>query len=178
MYLGECSVSALYHFIHGYCLALKLHGIESDRLELPDDFHDWVAYRLHYPGSTSGWKNMILAAAGNEAAGLTLFFELLDQHAARKGRIVAQLIGLQKSYQMGSPEGEFVERRYPARISLIAYTDDPGFFVASDEPGVSCPHGPFYPSLDWFLSDTGAQRSQFTVIDPETFEKWAMVGPD
>src|SRR5687767_5898224 len=94
MYLGECSLSALYHTIAGYTLALGVHGIESDTsLRPPDDFNDWVAYRLHYKESTSGWKNMILGVSGNEAAAFNRFFELLDQHATRQSRVIAKLIG-------------------------------------------------------------------------------------
>ena len=120
---------------------------------------------------------MILGVAGDEAAGLDLFFALLDHHAARKGKLVAQLIGCQKLYKAGSPGGEFVERHYPTRISLIAYTDDPGFFVHSDEPGVPWPDHPFC-TLDWFLFWTDAQRLQLTVIDPEAFAKCTKVLPD
>jgi hypothetical protein len=127
LYLGECSVSALYHTIGGYNLALGLHGIENDTsLRLPNDFNDWVAYRLHYKESTSGWKNMILGISQNEAAAFSRFFELLDQHATRKCRVVAKLIGCQKTYTVGSEGLERIER-YPASISLVTYTDDPGF---------------------------------------------------
>src|SRR6185436_20378216 len=87
MYLGECSLSALYHTIGGYALALGRHGIENDTtLRLPDDFNDWVAYRLHFKESTSGWKRMILGASEDEATAFTQFFELLDQHTIRKSR--------------------------------------------------------------------------------------------
>jgi hypothetical protein len=171
MYLGECSLSALYHTIGGYELALGVHGIENDAtLRLPDDFNDWVAYRLHYKESTSGWKRMILGASGNEVTAFTRFFELLDQHAARRSRVVAKVIGLKMTYTIRS-EGHERTERYPTRISLIAYTDDPGFFTISDEPGYSLPMEGFFPSLDWFETFTGIQRSQLTVVNAETFER-------
>jgi hypothetical protein len=173
MYLGECSLTSLYHTIGGYALALGVHEIENDTtLRLPDDFNDWVAYRLHYKESTSGWKRMILGVSGDGAAGFIRFFELLDQHTARKCRVVAKLIGFQKTYAVSSGGHERTER-YPTGISLIAYTDDPGFFAVSDEPGVSLPMGGFFPSLDWFETFTGAHRSQLVVLDAETFERWS-----
>lgn len=178
MYLGLSSVSALFSFIAGYLLALDLHGVKDDKLQLPEDFDDWVAYRLHYRASRRGWRNMVVETAGDQAEGLTLFFELLDQHAARKGKVIAQLIGLEKSYKAGPPDSQFVDGHYPTRISLIAYTDDPGFFVASDEAGVPWPSRPFCPSLECFLDDIGADQSQLTVIDPETFAKCTLRGAD
>jgi hypothetical protein len=173
IYLGERSLSALYHTIGGYALALGVHGIENDTpLRLPNDFNDWVAYRLHYKESTSGWKRMILGASPDEAAAFTRFFELLDEHATRKSRVVAKLMDFQKTYTVGS-EGHERNERYPTRISLIVYTDDPGFFAVSDELGQSFPMHGFYPSLDWFETFTGAHRSQLTVLDTDTFERWS-----
>jgi hypothetical protein len=149
-----------------------MHGIENDTsLRLPNDFNDWVAYRLHYKESTSGWKNMILGVSQNEAAAFSRFFELLDQHATRKSRVVAKLIGYQKTYTVVSEGRERIER-YPSSISLIAYTDDPGFFASSDEPGYSLPTKEFFPSLDWFEISTGVARSELTILDAETFERW------
>ena len=174
MYLGECSLSALYHTIGGYALALGVHGIENDiALRLPHDFHDWVAYRLHYMESTSGWKRMILSACPDEVAAFNRFFELLDQYTARKPKTVATISGLQKTYRSG-PAGRERAGRYPTHISLITYTDDPGFFVISNEPGCDLPAGDsFFPSLDWFETFTGIHRSQLVVVDAETFERWS-----
>jgi hypothetical protein len=173
MYLGECSLSALSGVICGYQMALGVHGIENDTaLRLPADFNDWVAYRLHYKEPTSGWRRMILGASGDEAAAFTRFFELLDEHKARKSRIVAKLVGLQKTYIARSGEHERMER-YPTRISLLAYTDDPGFFAVSEEPGCALPSNGFFPSLDWFEGFTGIGRSQLIVVDAETFERWS-----
>jgi hypothetical protein len=173
MYLGECSLSALYHTINGYALAIGVHAIDNDTtLRLPDDFNDWVAYRLHYKGSTSGWKRMILGASQDEATAFTRFFELLDQYKARKSRVIAKLIGFQKTYTRDS-EGHKRTERYPSRILLIAYTDDPGFFAVSDEPGYSLPMDGFFPSLDWFETFTGAHRSHLTILDTDTFGRWS-----
>ena len=174
LYIGERSLSALRNAIVGYELALGVHEIDHDAtLRLPDDFNDWVAYRLQYKESTSGWKNMILSVCQDELAAFNRFFQLLDEHAARKGRVVARVDGLEKTYT-GGPQGHERTERYPRRISLIAYTDDPGFFVVSDDPAYSLPMGDsFFPSLDWFETFTGVSRSQLTVVDAQTFERWS-----
>lgn len=47
MYLGQRSLSALSQYLQGYWMALSVHGIQC-AFPLPQDFHDWVAYRLHF----------------------------------------------------------------------------------------------------------------------------------
>ena len=172
LFLGESTLSALYHTINGYALALGSHGIKDDfSLRLPADFNDWVAYRLHYKESTSGWKNMILSVCKDDVEAFKRFFELLDQYASRKSRVVAKIIGFEKTFAIGV-EGQQRLERYPDCISLIVYTDDPGFFAVSDEPGRALPMAGFFPSLDWFESFILADRSRLTVLDTDTFERW------
>lgn len=172
LYLGERSLTALSGAFTGYQLALAAHGISDDTtFQLPEDFHDWVAYRLHYKESTSGWKNMILDVTENESDAFSRFFALLDEHSTRAARVVAKLIGLNKHYTIG-PVGHERTERFPASISLVAYTEDPGFFTISDEPGVPLPRQEFFPSLDWFETFMNVDRSQLTVLDTETFERW------
>lgn len=79
MYLGHHSLSALWSFLDGYGFALWSHDIQ-EKPPLPRDFHDWVADRLHFSESTSGWKNMILNRVPDEAAALEYFFKLLDEY--------------------------------------------------------------------------------------------------
>src|SRR4051794_31569707 len=100
MYLGEYSLSALSHFISGYCFALDTHAIlrSSDPVALPRDFHDWTAYRLHFKESTSGCRNTILNHVGSEIDAFDRFFTLLDEYNARSPHLVAKLDGIRKSY--------------------------------------------------------------------------------
>jgi hypothetical protein len=77
LYLGETSLTGLWHFLRGYRMAEGDHGID-DVIQLPTDFLDWVAYRLHYYESTSGWRRMILGRVPNERAALMRFYELLE----------------------------------------------------------------------------------------------------
>ncbi len=174
MYLGERSLTALRSTLAGYELALGLHRIEGDlSMRLPVGFNDWVAYRQHFYEPTSGWKNMILSKSQSEAVAFDRFFELLDQFTDRKSRIVAKLADVRKTYTVSSGGTEQTER-YPANISLVTFTDDPGFFAQSDEPGCSLPGGDFefYPSLKSFEVRMRINRSLLTVVDTETFERW------
>jgi hypothetical protein len=94
LYLGERSVSALWHFLAGYHLGLRGNAQVSVELSpRAKEFHDWVAYRLHFLESTTGWRQMILKRTNDEAAGLNYFFELFDEYRIRQQRIVAKMEG-------------------------------------------------------------------------------------
>jgi hypothetical protein len=167
MYLGEYSLSALSHFISGYCFALDIHAIRrsSDPNALPRDFHDWVAYRLHFKESTSGWCSMILTCAGSEKDAFDRFFSLLDEYHARRPHLVAKLVGIRQSYVRTC--GEITEElQFPTSISLVTYTDDPGFFVLSDTDDEFPVRG-FFPCIDWFETFTDVKRARLTIIDHE-----------
>ena len=47
LYMGESTLTALYHFLGGYETAKYIHQIPLRNI-LPIDFNDWVAYRLHF----------------------------------------------------------------------------------------------------------------------------------
>ncbi len=86
MYLGEgFALTRLQSFIAGYDIALYERGIAEEKQEslFPLPFHfffEFVALRLVYVESTSGWRNMILEQVhGDEEEGLALFFQLWDR---------------------------------------------------------------------------------------------------
>jgi hypothetical protein len=170
LYLGEPSLSALYHFISGYTAALGLHRIKEET-PLPEDFNEWVAYRLHYRESTSGWRNMILGVVHAEDAGVARFFELLDEYVHREPHVVARIVGSQQLYQSGLRGKERMEH-FPD-ISLITYTNDPGFIVIADEPGghFFC-RNTFFPSLHRLQELYGVDLRNLTVLDQATFDRW------
>lgn len=115
---------------------------------------------------------MILERCPDEPVAFTRFFELLDEHAVRRPRVVAQLLGFHKTYTSG-PSGRERMERFPTGLSLVAYTDDPGLFMLSDEPGCPLPRGyEYFPSLDWFQTFMGVHRSQMIVLDAMAFEQW------
>ncbi|MBS1802557.1 MAG: hypothetical protein JST28_04290 [Acidobacteria bacterium] len=171
MFLGERSLSYLYHFIHGY----SMHRDQPLEL-LPADFHEWVAYRLHYLEPTSGYRNMILNRFPNEEEAFNQFFELLDQHRARRATSVAKVRAhpLQPEIFKGMPGTEEQTRVRVAReVSLVVYTDDPGLFVTHDDPGAEYParRVEFRPSLSWLETPYKPVPEYVTVFDKLVFSR-------
>jgi hypothetical protein len=173
MYLGHRSLSALASYLHGYRMALSVYDIQSSTL--PPDIHEWVAYRLHFYESTSGYASMILKCVPEESAALDRFFELLDEHKNRKPRIVAQVGGGKEYTWRTVKDGHPQEPRTGAyaTLNLIAYTDDPGFFVSSDDPRADFPpRDRFFPTLQWFGRRFGISKDDLLILDASTFNRW------
>jgi hypothetical protein len=175
IYIGTGRLTALYNTIIGYELALYEYGkLNETTFVLSHKFHDWVAYRLHYTSTTRGWRDMILESCNqDEDAAFERFFELLDEHANRKPKVVARASGIQKKYRQQREGQEETIERYPTSVSLVTYTDDPGFFVLSDEPGYSVPffETGFCRELTQIERDIGIHRSKMEVFEPEIFER-------
>lgn len=78
MYIGHHSPTHLHSFLSGFSCA---SNYKSSNTEQPnfDDFNDWVAKRLNYYASTSGWAYMIEDQREDKEEALWLFFELLDE---------------------------------------------------------------------------------------------------
>lgn len=174
LYLGENSLTGLWHFLRGYRMAEGDHGID-DVIHLPTDIFDWVAYRLHYYDSTSGWRQMILGRVPDERAALKRFWELLDDHRARKPHVVATIhdcrIGY-RTFKQGRDISEGIQKFMPETMTLIAYTDDPGLFLTSESddqfPGKD---QLFYPKL------RGISLEMITPVDQEAFNRWLVEDP-
>jgi hypothetical protein len=173
--LGERSLSGLWYFLHGFSTALLIHDIRAER-PLPADFHDWVAYRLGFYESTSGYRNMILKRVPDESAALDRFFELLDEHHSRRPRVVARVEGCDQEYkELNIRDGvrEEVAKKFPSNLTLISYTDDLGFFVGADEEGIEFPHkGRFCPTLQSFGLRFGVRKENLRILEPDTFDRW------
>jgi hypothetical protein len=156
---------------------MERHGLSlnADPFLVPPEFHDWVAYRLHYYEPTSGWCNMIHGRTDTEQDAIHRFFELLAEFKTRTPNVVAKLTGCKETYCEQSCEGHseelilgpLIERTFPDSISLVTYTDDPGFFAYSDTSDVF-PFQGYFPDLESFEIKTGADRSLLIVLD----EKW------
>jgi hypothetical protein len=157
MYLGTRSISALSAYLHGFGFAEVVHGIDAPS-QLPMDFHEWVAYRLHYYDSIRGWVNMILEQSPNESAALDKFYELLDEHRVRKARVVATI------QETGS---NWIVKWSPENLALIAYTDDPGVFLTGEGA----------ERLDagkdrlFYSVHSGITKEMMTVVDQEAFDR-------
>jgi hypothetical protein len=169
LYLGEPSLTSLWHYLHGFVNAESVHRIEAVS-QLPDDFHEWVAYRLHYYESTKGWRRMILEQTVDESAALDRFYELLDDHRAREPHVVATIQGHRREYKtrmQGQDPSEAINKLMPEKMILVAYTDDPGLFLTSEVNG-------HFPGKDrLFRPWKGAfKREMITVLDQEAFNRW------
>jgi hypothetical protein len=178
MYLDERSVYGLWCFLAGYSLALSssTQGSVSADL-LPDDFHDWVAYRLGFYEATSGWRRMIEGRVPDQAAVLDCFFQLLDEYYKRKPRVVARVEGVEQKWTELGRDGAWRNESFRGSLSLVSYTDDPGFFIKPDDeqahyPGKFAGRDQFCPTLKSLELYFGAIKEKLTILDRGTFEKW------
>ena|SRR5689334_6106384 len=169
LYLGERSASALWHFLQGYYIGLGGNSPKSAMSPMSKEFHDWVAYRLHFLESTMGWRGMILKHSKDEPAALDRFFELFDEFRARVPHIVARLEGLDQQYRRVWRGVESV-CSFPSTLLLLTYTEDPGFFVISDT-GERFPGDGFVPFLRWFESSYKGGLDRLTIVDPVTYAR-------
>ena len=168
MYTGERTLSAVYHFLAGFGFAQHVYQISTP--QLPPDFHDWVAYRLHFYESTTGYKRMILDRIPDEAAALDKFFELLDEHRSRRASVVAKVM-LRDLEIFKCDEGGIERRAKVAKeVSLVVYTDDPGFFVIHDDEAAEYPRRSYFcPTLS---SDRfGVLRDSMHVVNQEQYNR-------
>jgi hypothetical protein len=80
MWIAEAELVRVYAFLTGYTSALGRRRQEL-RAEQPDfcKFNDWVAHRLGYSNSTSGWYNMIRGHSSSEQQAFEKFYELLAE---------------------------------------------------------------------------------------------------
>jgi hypothetical protein len=118
---------------------------------------------------------MISGRTESEQDAIDTFFRLLVEFRTRKPHTVARLTGFQKTYLQSvglrgedgtSQQGPFITREYPSSISLVTYTEDPGFFAYSETRELFPCEG-FHPDLETFELRSGADRSLLTIIDHE-----------
>jgi hypothetical protein len=78
-YLSKQSIVELRTFIGAYNAGLgRVHFMLKDTTEF-HGLHNWVAKRLGFSESTSGWGNMILDKSENDQEAFEKFFTLLDE---------------------------------------------------------------------------------------------------
>lgn len=84
-YIGDQKLSTLYNNINGYRMYCLHNNIEENLNPNWNEFHDFVAKKLNYSESTSGYKNMILENnAHDEYKSLQNFYELIDNFRKNK----------------------------------------------------------------------------------------------
>lgn len=176
---NQPSLSALRGFLAGYDMARSSYTGGTGLGPLPQDFGEWVAYRLGFYSSCMGWRNMILDRVPDESEALKRFFELLDEYRNRKPRLIATVNGYasrQRAPQILLPDSTQSEREWsdvrPATLTLISYTDNPGFFVGSDEETKFFWRDHFFPTLKFFASQLGVSKENLTILEPEIYARW------
>lgn len=139
MYTGERTLSSVAHFLSWYLFAHTVLQVPPPSL-LPPDFHDWVAYRLHFRESTMGYRNMILERFPDESLALDRFFELADAHRNRQEKVVARVQRHDSSRETSKIESGTGDGQSRAsmteEVKIVVYTDDPGFFLVQDNQAV------------------------------------------
>jgi hypothetical protein len=175
MYLGLKSLTALWFFLHGYEVAKFRCEQGRTSPELPQNFSDWVAYRLHLHSNWSGfWHRAILSRIRDESLALDRFYELRDEHAERQAKVVATIREDRREYQIGrrvAAGGEWAEctERLPRSLRIVVYTEDPGFFLEADDQENFSYRGWFFCALDAFIECPIGDR--FVVNDPSTWDR-------
>ena len=85
LYFGETSLSRLQAYLLGYEAGLAKCGKSLAGADQFHSFHDWVAARLGFTSSISGWYKMIQSKSENDEKAFHYFYELLDQFCNEKG---------------------------------------------------------------------------------------------
>jgi hypothetical protein len=85
LYLGSKSITALCLFLQGYSYALEINNLSTEQHKDFKHFHEWIALKLNYYESTSGWRNMILESQNqDETKALDTFFMYFNQFKNRE----------------------------------------------------------------------------------------------
>lgn len=86
MYIGPHSPTHLNSFLCGFSIATNDEVFKTEYSNF--GFHDWVAKKLGYYESTSGWAYMIEDQREDKEEALWLFFELLDEYRGIKHELI------------------------------------------------------------------------------------------
>lgn len=86
MYLGKTALTNFAIWTFGYEEALKITGLYSERVILPDGFQDYAAMKyLGYTKTPMGWSSLILEKEPDEKKAFDVFWELLDEYLVSQG---------------------------------------------------------------------------------------------
>lgn len=174
MYLGEISLTALYHFMLGYEMAVHRFGPKEKPPELPRHFADWVGYRLHLDSNHSGfWHRAILSRVTDEHQALLRFYELRDEYLHREERVVATIRKDRREYKAGIySNGKTADHfeELPKSLRIVVYTEDPGFFLVADDSEQFFYSGWFFPSFSNWIFFHGFEN-RFEIHEQRTWDR-------
>ncbi|MGD1918707.1 MAG: hypothetical protein ACFCAD_07340 [Pleurocapsa sp.] len=84
LYTGDNTLKSIEAFLAGYWFATDRYEISThDDLLISNEFHSWVAYRLHFSSSHCGWCNLIYERTNSEKEAVNKFFELYEEFVNR-----------------------------------------------------------------------------------------------
>ena len=135
-YIGDNCLNSFRVWLDGYSYALACKGfsLEKDESLFFREYNDWVACRMHYYESTSGWSKMITDKVGNGEPAFRKFKELFLDLFSREEIVIARINNLNKFSLKLDDKGNESDRVYfPKKLRLVKYTSDPGYFIVSDE---------------------------------------------
>lgn len=173
MYWGDGpKVTILQAFLMGHQMGCG--DDPNSPLALPGDFSGWVAYRTG-ASDTYNWHGMLLSLWPDEEEAFHRFFDLLEEHYSRQGRLVAKVTGHGKfriRYDISdlprlTPIGE---DPLPDPIFLTTYTDDPGF-LATDSEGHTYGVWGNWRSWQDFANAGEFTEEHLEILDHEEFER-------
>ena len=84
IHIGAYSIIRLHAFILGCKYGLNVVGQSLSDQEIFNEFNPWVAGRLGFGESTSGWCNMILEKSKNDEEAFHSFYFLFDEFCEYK----------------------------------------------------------------------------------------------
>ena len=169
LYFGDGPLlTSLHAFLLGHQIGSG--NDPSSPFALPSDFTGWVAYRTGASRSLH-LIAMFHSVLPDEKQAFTRFFELLEEHRSRKGRLIAQVTGHGKFQRLLNPIDltSLREDPLPDPILLTTYTDDPGF-LATDPDGFPFGLG-CWRSWKEFAGCSGFTEEHLVILDREEFER-------
>ena len=179
MYMGSKSLTGLHFFLSGVEIAKMRYGIDTPS-EIPRHFADWVGYRLHIGSNFDGfWWLAILRRVRNENEAFDRFYQLRDEFLRREPRIIAAIHKGRREYYAGKSRNsndiwEDFNETLPESLKVVTYTEDPGFFLVSDENENFFYNGWFFPALDCLSWRMCGTEERLVVQDESTWRRLLM----
>jgi hypothetical protein len=109
LYIGHESPTNLHSFLNGYIYGKELHKKEDFGRGEFGGFDDWVAQKLSYTASTSGWAYMIADQRSDDREGIWLFFELLDEYRNIQNEEIGRVVYNENKHKIDCSWGGYAK---------------------------------------------------------------------